>query len=685
MSASNNYFQTNSNTLPPKSQTRSSSVRVRPSRSSTTDRMLHRTLTSRSPSSSSIVRRGREPLSQQNNQLRKTTSTSSIKKTLHSFTNLSSINNSQSNFNPDYASQDVIDIADTTDTGDYDEIGTQNQSDKENITSSNYPFEIDKNPVLKQRTASGKKLAQEVLEMYEELHNGAFQCMLCKNKDKVKIIKQTGRGTANLRSHLLVHGLKNFAFDSQDVQRSSRMNPAAIDRASSSRKREIDEAILKCTIDAGLPFNLFNHDAVVELLRLLEPGYIPPDRHTISSRIHDQYYQHIFDLKSLLPNIGPIAFTSDLWKDVSRQHIISLSFHSFSVDFEFVSSPLSFHLFQEQKLAINIRAFFEYERERFGLNSSFLSGITTDNGPDIKCASSSGVLGPRFACLAHCLNLVVFHGVCLWNLPNPKRFPFDSMYEPVKTSLVDDEDDEITSEISLNELSSSMADQQRLLDYNTQQLIGGFDFDETNTDNPTEEPVTNRDIFDLLIRIYRLILKVRDFVSMARTIASLQRYITERTDSGKGGFVLDVKVRWNSSFKMINRLISLRDLVDEILNKRDFNGLNATQKQKLRSLIFTHDDWDLLNALHDCLEPFEKITTILSGDYPTQSMSYYALQILKASVEETSDQSHYHKVINKSLSYQYDYYLDAFLPFDQKITMKASDFMKIFFLEIIFC
>ena len=224
-----------------------------------------------------------------------------------------------------------------------------------------------------------------------------------------------------MRSHLLVHGLKNFAFESQEEQRSSRMNHALINQTSLSRKRQIDQAILKCTIEAGLPYSLFNHDAILELLRILEPGYLPPDRRTLSSRIHDQYQHHILDLKSVLPRVGPIAFTSDLWKDVSQQHIISLSLHTFSVDFEFVSLPLSFNRFHEQKLATNIQTFFEYERQRFGLNSSFLSGITTDNGPDIKCAASSGVLGPRFACLAHCFNLVVHHGTCLWSLPNPKK------------------------------------------------------------------------------------------------------------------------------------------------------------------------------------------------------------------------------------------------------------------------
>jgi hypothetical protein len=57
MSDRNSNVEVRSDALPPRSQIRSSSLRVRTPRSSTTDRVLHRTLPSRSPSSS--ANRGR--------------------------------------------------------------------------------------------------------------------------------------------------------------------------------------------------------------------------------------------------------------------------------------------------------------------------------------------------------------------------------------------------------------------------------------------------------------------------------------------------------------------------------------------------------------------------------------------------------------------------------------------------
>lgn len=127
---------------------------------------------------------------------------------------------------------------------------------------------------------------------------------------------------------------------------------------------------------------------------------------------------------------------------------------------------------------------------------------------------------------------------------------------------------------------------------------------------------------------------------------------------------------------MIDRLLDLRGLVDEMFSKRDFTRLTSAQERKMRSLAFTYDDWDLLKALHDCLEPFDKVTTILSGDYPTQSMAYYALQTLRESVQQTHNPTSYHTVINKSLDYQSQYYLDGFLPDVQLLGMKVRSFSE---------
>ncbi|CAF3339940.1 unnamed protein product [Rotaria socialis] len=407
MNQQNSDFHSKSNNLPPRSQTLSKALRIRSSRPSTQSRILHGTLSSRSPASSNVVRQRPKSSSQQHSRSRKQMH-SINNNALHSSIILSSINNSQSiNNSPTETDNEEFDIA----------------SDS--------------------------------------------------------IIKQTGRGTANVRSHLIIHKLKNFAFASQEGQKILKINKKSTLQISATRKREIDNAVLNCITDGGLPFSLFNHEAVINLFDLLEPGYKPPDRRTISSRLLNQYQQHILDLKSLLPHIGPIAFASDVWKDVSGHHMISLSLHTFSVDFDFVSLPLSCHRFNEQKLSSNIQLFFEY--------------------------------------------------------------PFDSMYEPIITSLIDDDDDEITNDILFDPLMMSIdgvADSVGIAD----QQSAEYFICATDANVPSEKPMNHEDVFNLLIKIHRLIHKVRSFVSMVRSINPLQRFIYERLGTNKGGFILDVKV-----------------------------------------------------------------------------------------------------------------------------------------------
>ncbi|CAF1489198.1 unnamed protein product, partial [Rotaria sordida] len=266
---------------------------------------------------------------------------------------------------------------------------------------------------------------------------------------------------------------------------------------------------------------MFNHSSVIQFLNVLIPEHTPPDRHRLSSRIINEYHQYINDLKSVLPHVGPIAFASDIWKDVSAHHIISLSLHTFTMNFEFVSLPISFHLFHEQKLSSNIQAFFEHERDRFNLNTRILAGITIDNGPDLKSVASYNILGPRFACLAHCLNLTVHHGLSLWEKPNAKKYPFDSAHHEINDSLINDEDDELTSDFPPNTSSISLG----VLEDNIQ----------------TEKPRDNEEIYKFLVRVHHLISKVRVFVSMTRQVTALQRHIYNKLGLNKAGFILDVR------------------------------------------------------------------------------------------------------------------------------------------------
>ncbi|CAF4374199.1 unnamed protein product, partial [Rotaria magnacalcarata] len=119
--------------------------------------------------------------------LRKSTSSSVINRNSHSPTVLSSINNSRSNNN--LLGDDELEME--TDIVSVGEFSTQKQITDENLNPMKYPSEIDKGRLQKKTTSSGKKLADEVYQLFEKEGDGNYKCTLC--TDKIKKILDIGK------------------------------------------------------------------------------------------------------------------------------------------------------------------------------------------------------------------------------------------------------------------------------------------------------------------------------------------------------------------------------------------------------------------------------------------------------------------------------------------------------------
>lgn len=75
--------------------------------------------------------------------------------------------------------------------------------------------------------------------------------------------------------------------------------------------------------------------------------------------------------------------------------------------------------------------------------------------------------------------------------------------------------------------------------------------------------------------------------------------------------VQDVVTRWNSTFKMLNRLQDAMEAVNVVLMKTE----------KGRELVFTASELFILPELLKCLRPFFELTEKLSGSsYTTMSL-----------------------------------------------------------------
>jgi hypothetical protein len=113
----------------------------------------------------------------------------------------------------------------------------------------------------------------------------------------------------------------------------------------------------------------------------------------------------------------------------------------------------------------------------------------------------------------------------------------------------------------------------------------------------------------------------------------IKRHVIEKAKAlsiDNSDFILDFCVRWNTSYLMLERFYQLKLIVDEITcNPQLILGIQLTSERKLRSLVITKEDWDVVVLMIKLLKPFYKASVMLQGQkYQTLSMAKIVETIL---------------------------------------------------------
>ena len=156
-------------------------------------------------------------------------------------------------------------------------------------------------------------------------------------------------------------------------------------------------------------------------LEIAVPGYIGPDRRTVRRHIAALYSWYSTKLRSVLRKVVSLALTCDLWRSSQRVYYLSLTGHFFTDDFENLSIVLNCRRIIGRHTATTIERYIKFELDRLNIKPEQIISITTDNGSDVKKATSTFQFGERISCMAHNINLVVKKGLCLWTEPNPSE------------------------------------------------------------------------------------------------------------------------------------------------------------------------------------------------------------------------------------------------------------------------
>lgn len=189
----------------------------------------------------------------------------------------------------------------------------------------------------------------------------------------------------------------------------------------SERRRDLHTAAVNCIIRDGLPFGLFRQPGMTQFLKAAVPGYLGPHRKTVRRKIAALYSSYTIKLRNILSKVDLIALTCDLWRSPQRINYISLTGHVFTDQYESVPIILGCRRIVGRHFSTTIVNYIEYELKRLNIRREQIISITTDNGSDMKKATSSLKFGDRISCMGHNLNLVLQNGLCLWKEPNENQ------------------------------------------------------------------------------------------------------------------------------------------------------------------------------------------------------------------------------------------------------------------------
>jgi hypothetical protein len=199
-----------------------------------------------------------------------------------------------------------------------------------------------------------------------------------------------------------------------------------------------------------------------------------------------------------------------------------------------------------------------------------------------------------------------------------------------------------------------------------------------------EESLSALNLFQLLGQMSELMKKVRIFIKFIRNHNATNEFVikqmqskssgTERSGRRIGGLVLDMVVRWNSSYLLFERLIAHMDILNGMCAvPESVPGLTTDQKRRLRELAITHREWQLLDTLKSILEPFVLATSVLSGQtYPTMATSFYVHRLISLYLQPSLIDDPIKQALKKSLRFWFHLYFEQKLPPGQMDTMMVS-------------
>ena len=339
-------------------------------------------------------------------------------------------------------------------------------------------------------------------------------------------------------------------------------------------EQEYRKLLAQMVVETNTSFRTVEVDSFRNLMRYCNSRVPIVTRSMLYRDIHKLLYRRLFkDVRNRLQlhisQGARINLTLDAWTASNKIPFLAITAHWMTADFEQCSTLIGFERLRGSHTAENMVAAIMTVLKMYGIESS-INCITTDNASvndaifnelEYQLLSFSRRDG-QIRCLAHVLNLAA------------------------QTVLVS--------------LNSEALDAEVVLESRGGVGNAGEDISPAST----------------LSRLRRIIAKIRSSTSLWEALQTEAKAVKLDWLSP----ILDVRVRWNSTYKMLERALKLRPALERLL------AFDSTRVFHRTGLNLNAADWTILEKLKDILEVFVDATEFASGcTYPTLTMQlpYY--------------------------------------------------------------
>jgi len=322
--------------------------------------------------------------------------------------------------------------------------------------------------------------------------------------------------------------------------------------------------LLKWIIKTDLPFSIVDNEHFTDILEYLKKDVSVNSRRTIMRRLEELYSQRKGELIARLNQFNSkYSITCDVWTSKNQLSFFGFTIHYIDDDWKMQDGLIAFKHLEGEHDGPSLASAMISVLEDLQIADRLL-GVTADNASNnitmMAClekyytahypAAGFSVTWNQVECMAHVINLAAQQ-----ILKNFKQ-PVDSdTYEPEC-----DSNDAVVTAVS------------RL---------------------------------SFLVRKIRRSPKLR-FVEF-RSFVTDRRLMKKVCDEKKGPFlvpIIDVKTRWNSTYDMLLRAVSLKETISDTIYAHKDNALIK--------LLLTDSDWDCIDSLLIILQPFKEVTLLCS-------------------------------------------------------------------------